>query len=255
MGILHMKDLGPLRRLRYKVQPDFINPDPVDLSFIGLMPKDVLEYIEKYQKTREPRYSYRVMYLLDKLIIRMLIQERRKYKTLQRMELQEMYQASFICLHHAMLKFDPKPEPARKSFPRFLQGYLKRELKRMIREKDKLVCCGGSVDSYDDKDPEDEETSMVVGVENAVYSTDNVKANLLFRVELESLMKDLVEKGVVSEDNMRLLKLKHMQGYTYKEIAAKENLGYYVVKERIKRVLNRLKKETKYFRQLSKKYG
>jgi len=190
--------------MRYKNQADFVNPDPVVIPGT-ILPAELAQNIEEYRRNQKPETMKCVMSSISKLIIKMLNQEVHKYAVLQNMEMQELYNASFISLHHAMLKFDVSKSTIH-SFPRYLQGYIKRDLKKMVDSESELLCCG-----------------MGFIPEGTACTTQARRAKrlILMKAELKKAMDEMVQAGKVSAENMRAFELRHIEGCTYDEIAGK----------------------------------
>jgi RNA polymerase sigma factor (sigma-70 family) len=230
-----MKDLSPYRGGRYKNQSDFVNKDPIEKQGT-VFPAGLEEYIEKYKKTRDPQYSFRMMVVLSDLIFRMLHQEVKRYNILRGIEMQELYNASFICLHKAALKFDVS-KSSLYSFPRYLQGYIKEEVKRVVRGKAELVCCGIAAAEFI---PEEQ---------HCTAKAKRAKLLMGLRLELKNAMQEMIETGEVQREVMEMFVMRHEEGYGYKEIA--EKIGGKTpkaVKHRISRVLDKLKHKFRYCR-------
>ena len=219
IGIKHMKDLGPLRKYRYSDTADFVNPEPVQPVGTVLV-EELEDYLERYRLTRD-EYSIRTtMEILSKLILRMLHQEIRKYKDLHQSDIPELYNASFVCLHQAMIAFDVS-KSSLFSFPRFLQGYIKKEVKRYLRWGTRYVQCG-----LDGEEilPEREEGS-------------NQQSVILKKLDVHDAMKYLVETEQITPENMVMFKMKYLESYTYQEVADELGYSFTTARERIRAVV------------------
>ena len=228
IGIKHMKELGPLRRLRYSNLPDFVNPDGMEP--LGTVLVDELgDYLERYKKDRDPKVIKTIMTILSKLILRMLHQEIRKYTALKHTDIPELYNASFICLHQAAIAFDVSKSSIY-SFPRYLQGYIKKEVQRTIRWGIKYVQC-----ELDGK-----KMNFDVPEETAI---DKAQMDILKKLDVREAMRSIVETGQVGKENMEMFKMKYVEGYGYREIADKKGLTFSTVEHRIRKAKGLFKHE------------
>ena len=227
IGIKHMVDLSPLRRFRYSNIADFVNPNKVEP--IGTVLVDELEvYIERYRATRDTYSIHTTMEVLNKLILKMLHQEIRRYKALGLKDLPDLYNASYVCLHQAMIAFDVSKSSIY-SFPRFLQGYIKREVEKYLRWGARYVVCGLS---GEDIYPEE------IGDEGASHVH---QSTILKKIDVHDAMRGLVEEGTVVPESMAMFKMKYLEERTYQEIADESGYPMTLVRERIRAVVKHMK--------------
>lgn len=228
--IVPMKYLGRLRHLRYTDQAGYHNTDPIG-SYSTILPANLERFIEEYKCTQKPEIIEEALVSLSKLIIRMMNQEINRYKVLQAMDKQELYNTAFISLHHAMLKFDVSKSSIH-SFPRYLQGYIKRDLKKIVDSESELICCGIAGAEF-----------MPEPVIHTAQ-TDRNKKLVLMRLALKEAIADMLVKREVSQIEIDTFNMRHIDGYSYKEIAEKVgNKTEKAVKCSVSRLLNKLKRK------------
>ncbi|MDP8299175.1 MAG: hypothetical protein P9L88_04665 [Candidatus Tantalella remota] len=224
--IRHLKDLGPLRRLRYSNEPDFINPEKVQKP--GTVLVDELEYyIDKYRSTGDIYSIHSTMRVLSRLILRMLQQEIRRYKTLNQGDIPDLYNASYVCLHQAMKAFDISKSSLH-SFPRFLQGYIKKEVGRKVRWEVRHISSGLTGE-------------IMCPEEAAGVATYREQSAIMKKIDVQDAMRELVEEGKVKEESMTMFKLKYLRNYTYQEIADMFCYSHTLARERIRAVVRLMK--------------
>ncbi len=230
-----LKQLGRYRRGRYKNQPDFVNPEPVVIPGF-ILPAELSPYIEEYKYNQKPELIKCIMSALSKLIIKMINQEISRYKVLQDMEKQELYNTAFISLHHAMLKFDVSKSTIY-SFPRYLQGYIKRDLKKIVDSESELICCG--IEGIEFMPEETACTSQAY----------RAKRLISMKIELKKAMDEMVQTGKVSAKNIRAFEMRHIEGRTYKEIAEKmPGKTAEGIESSIRRIMNSLQHKLRHCR-------
>ena len=213
-----------------------MNPEPIAIPGT-ILPTGLVGYIEEYKRTRDVQQIFWAMSGLSKLIIKMLLQEVKRYKILQDVEMQELYHISFICLHHAMLKFDISRSTIY-SFPRFLQGYIRGELKKIIRDRTRLVCCGIEATSFENKD-------------NRCYqNAERSKSLLIVRLSIEDTIGKLVKEGKINKVDLELFKLRCIKGYPYRDIAELVGRTEKGVECRIRRMIDKIRSKLKYFKKV-----
>ena len=213
------------RRAKYTNEPTYRNPEK---PYIGtILPPTLDVYIAEYKKTRDPAYSRLVMSLLSKLILKMIHQGVRKYTLLKGMQLQELYHEAFICLHRAMLTFDVSKSSIY-SFPRYLQGYIMRELEKEARVRGRMICCGVDAASFETNDG------------RASHSADLMKRRLMIKMAVEDKMKELVETGEVRQADMDMFKMKVVEGMSMEAIVEATGMTIDTADHRIRRVLGKL---------------
>jgi RNA polymerase sigma factor (sigma-70 family) len=223
------------RREMYSNSPEFVNPDPIAVGTI--LPAGLETYIEEYKKTRDANYANLVMSMLSKLILKMLYQEVKRYKILRGVEMQELYHISFICMHHAMLRFDSKKSSIF-SFPRFIQGYIQGALKKIVRDRGRLVCCGIEATSFENKD------------NHCYQNAERSKKSLIIRLSIEDAIEKLVGEEKIDKAELEMFKLRCIKGYSYKDIAKLSGKTEKGVECQIRRTVDKIRNKLKYFKKV-----
>jgi RNA polymerase sigma factor (sigma-70 family) len=213
-----------------------MNPEPILIPGT-VLPVGLAKCIEEYKRTRDAQQIFWAMSSLSKLIIKMLLQEVKRYNVLQDMEMQELYNASFICLHHAMIKFDISRSTIY-CFPRFLQGYIRGELKKIIRDRTRMVCCGIEATSFEN-------------IDNRCYqNAERSKSLLIVRLSIEDTIVKLAKEGKINKVDLELFKLRCIKGYPYKDIAELSGRTEKGVECRIRRMIDKIRSRLKYFKKV-----
>ena len=169
---------------------------------------DLAPLIKEYELTKDPTCFYEILLLIDRLVLRMIHQMRSKYNVLKEISMRDLYQTAILSLYEALDKFKIDRSSVY-SFPRYLQGYVQKDLLKALRQHRKYVLCGLKVAAFD------KEASYCRTMEREIHKT-------IDRMDLEEALKDLRAEGRLSLQEEEMLNLKY-DGYSCKAIA--ERLG------------------------------
>jgi hypothetical protein len=191
----------------------------------------IMEYIKKYQETLDVQMWHNVFSKLGLLILRMIWQERRKYrKELRGVKNQELYHISYICLGEAMRKFDTVNFPLY-TFPRFLQRHIQKEVRKLVADRKKYLNCGLTAAAF---------RTGKTGAEKA----EDIREGLINRIEVKDAMAYIVKRYKIPEIQLKAFYL-WCEGKTYQKIAEQSGRSKARVHVWVKRIIGRLKNRIK----------
>jgi RNA polymerase sigma factor (sigma-70 family) len=172
-----------------------------------VFPENLEYFMREFQRTREPWYWHKVLARVNKLMMKMIWQERKRYKELEEVENQDLYQIAVIALYDALLKFDFK-KGSLHYFPRYLQGYIRNGIKVVIREQRRYVPCGISAALFEDY-KQSCETARVQ------------KEWIIKRFIVAQVVEGMIKQGKLKREHWDMFVMRYEMDMTYKEIAEK----------------------------------
>ena len=188
---------------------------------------DLAPLIKEYEVTQDPECFYEILLLIDKLILRMIHQLKSKYSVLREISMRDLYQTAILSLYEALDKFKIDRSSVY-SFPRYLQGYIQKDLLKMIRQHKMYMLCGLKVAAFD------KEASYCRTVAREIHKT-------IDRMDLEEALKDLRAEGRLSPQEEEMLNLKY-DGYSCKAIAERLGSNEVRVRKRLQRLAKKIRK-------------
>jgi RNA polymerase sigma factor (sigma-70 family) len=184
-------------------------------------------YIREFQQTGGSEEFLKVLFLIERLILRMIHQERRKSYSLNRLDLEDLYQIGVISLYEALAKFRIELSSIY-SLPRYLQGYLKKNLWKYAKAENRYICCGLQIGRF-------------VKSNTCHQAADKQREHRQREWLIEDALRRLKEgKGLSTEDEA-MLKMRYEEGLKYKEIAEKAGRSEECVKKRVLRLRAKIK--------------
>lgn len=183
--------------------------------------------IEKYQVTKDENEFHQILAYLDNLLLRMIHQERRRWNALEEVEMQELYHIAVICLHAAVLKYD-KAKSSIYSLPRMIQGYMRNEYAKIIRDRLRYDYRGMDATPFECQD-------------NRYYNSIKHKKGMMLRIDVEDMLNRLVKGGKLKEQDGQMFMMVHMEGRSYWETAQTYGGTEAGIKQRIFRTTKMLR--------------
>jgi RNA polymerase sigma factor (sigma-70 family) len=188
---------------------------------------DLERYIKDFQRTGESEYFLYILFLIEKLILRMIHQERRKSNSLSRLDLEDLYQIGVMSLYEALGKFKIELSSIY-SFPRFLQGYLKKNLWKFAKDENRYICCGLEIGTFTKPN-----TCYQAADKQICYKSN--------KWLIEDILSGLRNNRLIDAEDEEMLKMRYFIGYTYKAISEKVGKSEECVKKRILRLKGKIR--------------
>ena len=172
-----------------------------------ILPSSLEPLLVEYKRTGDPRDFERIIAKITKLILRMIWQERKKYTELDNIRILELFDASLIALDRAVKGFDVN-KSSMYSFPRYLQGHIKEELKKYTRQERKYVSCGLVSVLFEDK-------------KKSYEQAQDQKDWLLTGIDIGMALDDMIKNKKIPGNGKELFKMRYREELTYKEMVEK----------------------------------
>jgi RNA polymerase sigma factor (sigma-70 family) len=186
------------------------------------------DLVLEYQNSKSGILFHKILKRVDKLIVYIIYKYRKTLPYLQSEDIRDLYQASVIGISKALkLNLPENDETGDKLIARII-GYIKAEIRQEYPDHKHEVASLDSVPDLDSK----------------FMSPDLVSKNLEIQDDINKLMK-LVEKGVVSKQDFRILTKKFVEKKSYTVIGEEEGLHRTTVALRIKNALKKIRREFK----------
>jgi RNA polymerase sigma factor (sigma-70 family) len=192
-----------------------------------VFPYHLDSYVRDFQKTGSTECFQNILVSIELLIVRMIHQERRKSSMLSRLDFKDLYQIGVVSLYEALAKFRIELSSIY-SLPRYLQGYLKKNLWKFATDENKYVCCGTDIGTFEKHDN--------------CYQTGEKQKEYKYRGWMvKDALQKLKESGKIGPEDEKMFNMRHYDGLRYKTIAEKAGRGEYCVKKRISRLRDKIK--------------
>jgi len=91
----------------------------------------VKQLIDKYHKTGKSQDFEMVLFCVDNLVVRLVRQLRRRYKFMEKVEINDIYHTAIVGLHDAVKKVNPNEDPNK--IPAIISSYIIAAIKQAYR--------------------------------------------------------------------------------------------------------------------------
>ncbi len=175
------------------------------------------DLISEYQKTVDPEMFARILQRIDRLVYRVIHQLRSMYRYLRNEDINDLYQTGITGVYKSLLRIPVDENPEK--IPAWLVSYIKSEILSSFPK------------------PHSVSASQLEEVW-APTEEDPVRDNA--DVCLEGLFKRMLEEGVVTQEEIELLRLNKIRGLSMDVIGVMKDVCRDTIKSRIHRALARI---------------